>query len=77
MISDEQEVRVNSTISDNTQVDEYFESIKEEVNNKNQRLIPIPRILGYKEGVRDGTMAQLLEILLTSNIRMQRVIISL
>ena len=63
VISDEQEVRVNSTISDNTQVDEYFESIKEEVNNKNQRLIPIPRILGYKEGVRDGS----LEIILPDN----------
>ena len=56
VVADKQEIRMDSTVSDNTQVDEYFEEIKQSMENKGQRLIPLPRVFGFKEGIRDGSL---------------------
>ena len=56
VIKEDEEIRTNTMVEDNEDKDEYFESLKESIKEVDNSLIPIPRIVGAREGLDDGRL---------------------
>lgn len=56
VVKEEEEIRTNTMVEDNEDKDEYFESLKESIKEVDNSLIPIPRVVGAKEGLDDGRL---------------------
>ena len=56
VIKEDEEIRTNTMVEDNEDKDEYFESLKESIKEVDNSLIPIPRVVGAKEGLDDGRL---------------------
>lgn len=56
VIKEDEEIRTNTMVEDNEDKDEYFESLKESIKEVDNSLIPIPRVVGAREGLTDGSL---------------------
>lgn len=56
VVKEEEEIRTNTMVEDNEDKDEYFESLKESIKEVDNSLIPIPRVVGAREGLDDGRL---------------------
>lgn len=56
VIKEDEEIRTNTMVEDNEDKDEYFESLKESIKEVDNSLIPIPRVVGAREGLDDGRL---------------------
>lgn len=56
VIKEDEEIRTNTMVEDNEDKDEYFESLKRTIKEVDNSLIPIPRVVGAKEGLTDGSL---------------------
>lgn len=56
VVKEEEEIRTNTMVEDNEDKDEYFESLKESIKEVDNSLIPIPRVVGAREGLTDGSL---------------------
>ena len=56
VIKEEEEIRTNTMVEDNEDKDEYFESLKKSIKEVDNSLIPIPRVVGAREGLDDGRL---------------------
>lgn len=56
VIKEDEEIRTNTMVEDNEDKDEYFESLKESIKEVDNSLIPIPRVVGAREGLDDGSL---------------------
>ena len=56
VVKEEEEIRTNTMVEDNEDKDEYFESLKESIKEVDNSLIPIPRVVGAREGLDDGSL---------------------
>lgn len=56
VIKEDEEIRTNTMVEDNEDKDEYFESLKESMKEVDNSLIPIPRVVGAREGLTDGSL---------------------
>lgn len=56
IVKEEEEIRTNTMVEDNEDKDEYFESLKESIKEVDNSLIPIPRVVGAREGLDDGRL---------------------
>ena len=56
VVKEDEEIRTNTMVEDNEDKDEYFESLKESIKEVDNSLIPIPRVVGAREGLDDGRL---------------------
>lgn len=56
VIKEDEEIRTNTMVEDNEDKDEYFESLKKTIKEVDNSLIPIPRVVGAREGLDDGRL---------------------
>lgn len=56
VVKEEEEIRTNTMVEDNEDKDEYFESLKKSIKEVDNSLIPIPRVVGAREGLTDGSL---------------------
>lgn len=56
VVKEEEEIRTNTMVEDNEDKDEYFESLKKTIKEVDNSLIPIPRVVGAREGLDDGRL---------------------
>ena len=56
VVKEEEEIRTNTMVEDNEDKDEYFESLKKSIKEVDNSLIPIPRVVGAREGLDDGSL---------------------
>jgi len=56
VVKEEEEIRTNTMVEDNEDKDEYFESLKESIKEVDNSFIPIPRVVGAREGLDDGSL---------------------
>lgn len=56
VIKEDEEIRTNTMVEDNEDKDEYFESLKKSIKEVDNSLIPIPRVVGAREGLDDGRL---------------------
>lgn len=56
VIKEDEEIRTNTMVEDNEDKDEYFESLKKSIKEVDNSLIPIPRVVGAREGLTDGSL---------------------
>lgn len=56
VIKEDEEIRTNTMVEDNEDKDEYFESLKKTIKEVDISLIPIPRVVGAREGLTDGSL---------------------
>lgn len=56
VIKEDEEIRTNTMVEDNEDKDEYFESLKKTIKEVDHSLIPIPRVVGAREGLDDGRL---------------------
>ena len=56
VIKEDEEIRTNTMVEDNEDKDEYFESLKKSMKEVDNSLIPIPRVVGAREGLDDGRL---------------------
>ena len=56
VVKEDEEIRTNTMVEDNKDKDEYFESLKESIKEVDNSLIPIPRVVGAREGLDDGRL---------------------
>lgn len=56
IVKEEEEIRTNTMVEDNEDKDEYFESLKKSIKEVDNSLIPIPRVVGAREGLTDGSL---------------------
>lgn len=56
VVKEEEEIRTNTMVEDNEDKDEYFESLKKTIKEVDNSLIPIPRVVGAREGLTDGSL---------------------
>ena len=56
VVKEEEEIRTNTMVEDNEDKDEYFESLKKSIKEVDNSLIPIPRVVGAREGLDDGRL---------------------
>lgn len=56
VLKEEEEIRTNTMVEDNEDKDEYFESLKKTIKEVDNSLIPIPRVVGAREGLDDGRL---------------------
>lgn len=56
VVKGDEEIRTNTMVEDNEDKDEYFESLKETIKEVDDSLIPIPRVVGAREGLDDGSL---------------------
>lgn len=56
VVKEDEEIRTNTMVEDNEDKDEYFESLKKSIKEVDNSLIPIPRVVGAREGLDDGRL---------------------
>ena len=56
VIKEDEEIRTNTMVEDNEDKDEYFESLKKSIKEVDNSLIPIPKVVGAREGLDDGRL---------------------
>lgn len=56
VVKEDEEIRTNTMVEDNEDKDEYFESLKKSIKEVDDSLIPIPRVVGAREGLDDGRL---------------------
>lgn len=56
VVKEDEEIRTNTMVEDNEDKDEYFESLKKSIKDVDDSLIPIPRVVGAREGLDDGRL---------------------
>lgn len=56
VVKEDEEIRTNTMVEDNEDKDEYFESLKKTIKEVDNSLIPIPRVVGAREGLDDGSL---------------------
>ena len=56
VVKEDEEIRTNTMVEDNEDKDEYFESLKKSIKEVDNSLIPIPRVVGAREGLTDGSL---------------------
>lgn len=56
VVKEDEEIRTNTMVEDNEDKDEYFESLKKTIKEVDNSLIPIPRVVGAREGLTDGSL---------------------
>lgn len=56
VVKEDEEIRTNTMVEDNEDKDEYFESLKKSIKEVDNSLIPIPRVVGAREGLDDGSL---------------------
>ena len=56
VVKEDEEIRTNTMVEDNEDKDEYFESLKKTIKEVDNSLIPIPRVVGAREGLDDGRL---------------------
>lgn len=55
VVKEDIEIRMDTLVEDNKDKDEYFEAAKERISKENDRFIPIPKVIGAKDGLNDGS----------------------